>query len=55
MSIKAPQTFTAQSRPEQAIERDALWVPVFAPSGSLTGLCLEWLLDKAEFNNGRPT
>ncbi|WP_157063723.1 hypothetical protein [Phaeobacter sp. 11ANDIMAR09] len=55
MSIKTSQTTTAHTRPEPAAERDALWAPVFAPSGALSGLCLEWILDKAEFNNGRPS
>ncbi|EAQ47447.1 methionyl-tRNA synthetase [Roseobacter sp. MED193] len=55
MSIKTPQTNTPRSRPAEAEERDALWAPVFAPSGALSGLCLEWILDKAEFNNGRPS
>jgi hypothetical protein len=55
MSIKTAQNTPAHTRPEQAVERDALWAPVFAPSGALSGLCLEWLLDKAEFNNGRPS
>ncbi|MBY6056717.1 hypothetical protein KUV26_07485 [Leisingera daeponensis] len=30
-----------------------LWTQVFAPSGALSGFCLEWLLDRAEFSNGR--
>ena len=30
-----------------------LWPQVFAPSGALCGFCLEWLLDRAEFSNGR--
>jgi hypothetical protein len=57
MSIKNHQTRTPSpcADPETAVEREAIWAPVFAPSGALSGLCLEWLLDKAEFNNGRPT
>ncbi len=30
-----------------------LWPQVFASSGALSGFCLEWLLDRAEFSNGR--
>ncbi|MCB4456445.1 hypothetical protein [Leisingera sp. McT4-56] len=30
-----------------------LWPQVFAPSGALSGFCLEWLLDRAEFSDGR--
>ena len=57
MSIKNHQTRTPSPcpNPETAVELEAIWAPVFAPSGALSGLCLEWLLDKAEFNNGRPT
>ncbi|MFW8634454.1 hypothetical protein [Cribrihabitans pelagius] len=32
-----------------------LWRAVFAASGPLSGFCLEWLLDRAEFSNGCPS
>ena len=30
-----------------------LWPQMFSKTGTLSGFCLEWLLDKAEFSNGR--
>lgn len=49
------KTKIATPRPAVQDGRDTLWSAVFAPSGSLSGFCLEWLLDKAECNDGRPS
>ncbi len=45
---RGPQT--TELEPEDMRQ---LWPQVFAPSGALSGFCLEWLLDRAEFSNGR--
>jgi|GEM_PF-5432110 len=37
----------------EAEDRRHIWPQVFAASGTLCGFCLEWLLDRAEFSNGR--
>ncbi|MEX0303020.1 MAG: hypothetical protein AB3N24_11405 [Leisingera sp.] len=37
----------------EADDMRQLWPQVFAPSGALSGFCLEWILDRAEFSNGR--
>ncbi len=41
------------NRDPEADEMRQIWQQVFAPSGALSGFCLEWLLDRAEFINGR--
>lgn len=43
----------AAPRDEEVENMRQLWPQVFASSGALSGFCLEWLLDRAEFSNGR--
>lgn len=42
-----------QFKDPEADDMRQLWPQVFAPSGALSGFCLEWILDRAEFSNGR--
>ncbi|MBE1296487.1 hypothetical protein [Phycobacter azelaicus] len=50
MSNPAPNhTFRAQP-PDDQDSLSQIWPEVFARSGTLCGFCLEWLLDRAEFD-----
>ncbi|MFW8594891.1 hypothetical protein ACOHWE_11865 [Cribrihabitans neustonicus] len=41
--------------PQDPEDARQLWRGVFAASGVLSGFCLDWLLDRAEFSNGCPS
>ncbi|MDE4152547.1 hypothetical protein [Phaeobacter gallaeciensis] len=50
MSNIAPGPAPTASEPDDQDSLSQIWLEVFARSGSLSGFCLEWLLDRAEFD-----
>lgn len=53
MSDQDKRPLGADTRSQEAEDMRQLWPQVFASSGALSGFCLEWILDRAEFTNGR--
>jgi len=50
MSNPAPNQTVRTPAPDYQDSLSQIWPEVFARSGTLSGFCLEWLLDRAEFD-----